>query len=228
LALCVGSVVGGAMFGDNLSFISDTTIAACNGQGCAMKDKFRANFWIALPAALATLVIIFVKTFNEEVVTVSNADYNLIQVIPYMLVLIGGIVGINVFVVLLIGIVSGSIIMLLTGSITAVDLIELVNQLRKAGAEAISINGERVVYDTYISDIDNSFVTIRGKWQYSPYTIKAIGNITYLESGIGAKQYGYIDTKKAEGKKIEMISNASITIPKIADDIEFEYIKEEI
>ncbi|MBR6696909.1 MAG: Na+/H+ antiporter NhaC family protein [Lachnospiraceae bacterium] len=123
LALCVGSVVGGAMFGDNLSFISDTTIAACNGQGCAMKDKFRANFWIALPAALATLVIIFVKTFNEEVVTVSNADYNLIQVIPYVLVLIGGIVGINVFVVLLIGIVSGSIIMLLTGSITAVDLI---------------------------------------------------------------------------------------------------------
>jgi len=115
-----------------------------------------------------------------------------------------------------------------TARITAVDLIELVNQLRKAGAEAISINGERVVYDTYISDIDNSFVTIRGKWQYSPYTIKAIGNITYLESGIGAKQYGYIDTKKAEGKKIEMISNASITIPKIADDIEFEYIKEEI
>ena len=56
--LCIGAVVGGAMFGDNLSFISDTTIAACNGQGCAMKDKFRENFWIALPAALATLVIL--------------------------------------------------------------------------------------------------------------------------------------------------------------------------
>jgi len=50
-ALCIGSVVGGAMFGDNLSFISDTTIAACNGQGCAMKDKFRGNFLIALPVA---------------------------------------------------------------------------------------------------------------------------------------------------------------------------------
>ena len=57
-ALCVGTVVGGAMFGDNLSFISDTTIAACNGQGCAMKDKFRGNFFIALPAALGTLAII--------------------------------------------------------------------------------------------------------------------------------------------------------------------------
>ena len=57
-ALCIGSVVGGAMFGDNLSFISDTTIAACNGQGCAMKDKFRGNFFIALPAAIGTLAVI--------------------------------------------------------------------------------------------------------------------------------------------------------------------------
>ena len=54
LALCVASVIGGAMFGDNLSFISDTTIAACNGRGCAMKDKFRENFGIALPAAIAS------------------------------------------------------------------------------------------------------------------------------------------------------------------------------
>ena len=56
--LCIGAVMGGAMFGDNLSFISDTTIAACNGQGCAMKEKFYANFGIALPAARATLVVI--------------------------------------------------------------------------------------------------------------------------------------------------------------------------
>ena len=56
MALCVASVMGGAMFGDNLSFISDTTIAACNGQGCAMKDKFRENFWIALPAAIVAIV----------------------------------------------------------------------------------------------------------------------------------------------------------------------------
>ena len=57
LAFCVASVMGGAMFGDNLSFISDTTIAACNGQGCEMKDKFRENFWIAFPAAVATLIL---------------------------------------------------------------------------------------------------------------------------------------------------------------------------
>ena len=67
MALCVASVMGGAMFGDNLSFISDTTIAACNGQGCAMKDKFRENFWIALPAAIVTIVIILVLSFNTDI-----------------------------------------------------------------------------------------------------------------------------------------------------------------
>ena len=95
LPLCVASVMGGAMFGDNLSFISDTTIAACNGQGCAMKDKFRENFGIALPAALVTLGLI----------------------------LVGGIIGINVFAVLLAGIVSGSVIMLATGRIAPIDLL---------------------------------------------------------------------------------------------------------
>lgn len=123
LPLCVASVMGGAMFGDNLSFISDTTIAACNGQGCAMKDKFRENFGIALPAALVTLVLILVLSLNTELSGAVVKDYNLIQIIPYVLVLIGGIIGINVFVVLLVGIVSGSIIMLAAGQITMVDLI---------------------------------------------------------------------------------------------------------
>lgn len=113
--LCIGAVMSGAMFGDNLSFISDTTIAACNGQGCAMKDKFRANFGIALPAALVTLVIILVRTAGIESGSPIVKDYNLIQVIPYLLVLIGGIIGINVFVVLLIGIFSGSVVMLAMG-----------------------------------------------------------------------------------------------------------------
>ena len=103
LPLCIGSVMGGAMFGDNLSFISDTTIAACNGQGCAMKDKFRENFHIALPAALATLVLILVLTLNADVVPAEIPGYHLIQIIPYVLVLVGGIIGINVFVVLLVG-----------------------------------------------------------------------------------------------------------------------------
>ncbi|MBQ7933614.1 MAG: Na+/H+ antiporter NhaC family protein [Lachnospiraceae bacterium] len=124
LPLCIGAVMGGAMFGDNLSFISDTTIAACNGQGCAMKDKFRENFGIALPAALVSLVIILIHSFGVEVGEGIVKDYNLIQIIPYVLVLIGGIIGINVFVVLLIGIVSGAVIMLATGATEATLLLK--------------------------------------------------------------------------------------------------------
>ena len=123
LPLCIGSVMGGAMFGDNLSFISDTTIAACNGQGCAMKDKFRENFGIAFPAAVVTLVLILVLSLRTDLSGAVAKDYNLIQIIPYVLVLIGGIVGINVFVVLLIGIVSGSLIMLATGQTVPTDLL---------------------------------------------------------------------------------------------------------
>lgn len=121
--ICIGSVVGGAMFGDNLSFISDTTIAACNGQGCEMRDKFRENFGIALPAAIASLVMIALQTVGVDVGQAVIEDYNLVQIIPYLLVLIGGIVGINVFVVLIIGIISGSIIMLGTGATVATELL---------------------------------------------------------------------------------------------------------
>lgn len=123
VALCIGSVVGGAMFGDNLSFISDTTIAACNGQGCAMKDKFRENFAITLPAAIVTLVIIFLLSSGNNVASATVQDYNLIQIIPYVLVLLGGIIGINVFIVLLIGICCGAFIMLVTGTTTAADML---------------------------------------------------------------------------------------------------------
>nr|MBQ1578974.1 Na+/H+ antiporter NhaC family protein [Oscillospiraceae bacterium] len=123
LPLCIASVIGGAMFGDNLSFISDTTIAACNGQGCDMKDKFRENFAIALPAALLTLVLILILSLRSSMGEITLKPYNLVQTIPYILVLIGGIIGINVFVVLLIGILSGAVIMLVTGAMPATALL---------------------------------------------------------------------------------------------------------
>ena len=121
LPFCVGSVMGGAMFGDNLSFISDTTIAACNGQGCKMKDKFRENFGIAMPAAAATLIVILILSFQTTIKGHVSQPYNLIQVIPYVLVLIGGVVGINV--VLLIGIGSGALIMLIGGYVEPVEML---------------------------------------------------------------------------------------------------------
>ena len=121
--LCISTVIGGAMFGDNLSFISDTTIAACNGQGCAMQDKFKGNFWIAFPAAFATLLMLFVLTINETPSLITG-EYNLIQMIPYALVLVGGVAGVNVFAVLLTGIVSGVLIMGFTGQYTFVELLK--------------------------------------------------------------------------------------------------------
>ena len=124
LPLCVGTVVGGAMFGDNLSFVSDTTIAACNGQGCPMKDKFRTNFAIVLPAAIVTLGLILVLSLQADIQPIETKSYNLVQIIPYVLVLIGGIVGINVFVTLLVGIVTGCVIMLLTGAMDFSALLE--------------------------------------------------------------------------------------------------------
>lgn len=123
LPFCVGVVVAGSMFGDNLSFISDTTIAVCNGQGCKMKDKFNANVWIALPAALISILIIALLSMKVEVSQTIEGQYNLLQIIPYILVLIGGIIGINVFIVLLIGIISGAVIMLATGMTMPTELL---------------------------------------------------------------------------------------------------------
>ena len=88
-----------------------------------MKDKFRANFKIALPAAIATLALILALSFKDNIAQITIPEYNLLLLIPYVLVLIGGVIGINVFVVLLIGIVSGAAITLITGSVDALSLL---------------------------------------------------------------------------------------------------------
>lgn len=114
LPLCVGIVVGGAMFGDNLSFISDTTIAATKTQGVAMKDKFRTNIRVALPSALITLVILIVFALMNRGVDIGDFEYSILQAIPYFIVLVLSIIGINVFIVL----ITGSLLFILAGMIT--------------------------------------------------------------------------------------------------------------
>ncbi len=123
LPILLASVIGGAMFGDNLSFISDTTIAACQGQGCKMSDKFKSNFFIALPAAIVSILIIMMLTSSSVNSSAVVGEYNFIEIIPYILVLICGIIGINVFVVLLIGIMSGAVIMLISSAATLPTLL---------------------------------------------------------------------------------------------------------
>ena len=108
--------------------------------------------------------------------------------------------------------------------INAYDITMLLNELREAGAEAISINEQRIVYDSYASDINNTFITIKGKQIVSPYIVKAIGNTTYLESGLSQKQYGYIDTKLSEGKSVVLEREEEIQIPAYDGNLNFEYI----
>ncbi len=115
--LVVGACVGGAMFGDNLSMISDTTIAATRSQGCEMRDKFRVNFFIALPAALITLVVLLIMGRPETMPDMGVLEYSIIKVVPYLLVLILALVGMNVFLVLTIGIFVAGIVGLATGSL---------------------------------------------------------------------------------------------------------------
>ena len=118
LPFCVGIVVGGAMFGDNLSFISDTTIAATKTQGVEMKDKFYTNIKIALPAAAITLLITVIYAIFGPRVNIGTFEYNLWQAIPYFIVLALSIAGINVFIVLMAGIVLFALVGIFTGSLT--------------------------------------------------------------------------------------------------------------
>lgn len=122
MAICIGAVACGAMFGDNLSMISDTTIAAVKTQGCEMKDKFKENFFIVLPAAIITIIIFFIITMDGASVDSADLDYNVVKVIPYLLVLVGALIGINVFVVLISGIVVSLIVGVATGAIAPADM----------------------------------------------------------------------------------------------------------
>lgn len=117
MAICIGAVVSGAMFGDNLSMISDTTIAAVRTQGCEMKDKFKRNFLIVLPAAIATIIILFFLTNGSQFNLDQELNYNIFQVIPYILVLVTALMGINVFVVLISGTILSVIVGLFTGTL---------------------------------------------------------------------------------------------------------------
>ena len=126
LSICIGAVVCGAMIGDNLSMISDTTIAAVKTQGCEMKDKFKANFFIVLPAAIITVLIFWLATRNMSFQLEENLNYSLWEVLPYMVVLLGALIGINVFVVLISGIVISLIVGVSMGHIALSEMFQVV------------------------------------------------------------------------------------------------------
>ncbi len=137
VALCAGAVVCGAMFGDNLTIISDTTIAAVRTQGCEMRDKFKQNFFIVLPAAIITLVLFFFTSRGFEASAEVGA-WNFVEVIPYLVVLIGALIGLNVFLVLFIGIILSMIVGISGGAFTFMESFTIIGDGMK-GMFEISI-----------------------------------------------------------------------------------------
>lgn len=169
LSICIGAVVCGAMFGDNLSMISDTTIAAVKTQGCEMKDKFKANFFIVLPAAIITVLIFWFATRNMNFHLEENVSYSLWEVLPYMVVLIGALIGINVFVVLISGIVISLIVGVSMGHIALSEMFQVVG------------NGVTSMYDiTVISIIVACIVSL----------VKEHGGIQFILNLIKSKING--------------------------------------
>lgn len=125
LSLMLGALVGGAMFGDNLSIISDTTIAATRSQGCDMKDKFKMNAKIAIPAAILTLILLLVFGSTEVTTSPTDLTYDLLSIIPYLFVIIVALMGVNVFVVLTGAIGLSSALLLLRGS-SIIDISQII------------------------------------------------------------------------------------------------------
>ncbi|HIV17556.1 MAG TPA: Na+/H+ antiporter NhaC family protein [Candidatus Alectryocaccobium stercorigallinarum] len=124
LPICMGAIVCGAMFGDNLSMISDTTIAAVRTQGCDMKDKFKENFLIVLPAAILTGVIFFFIAQGNAGEISNNLNYEIIKVIPYLVVLVGALIGINVFIILITGTALAAAVGIGTGAFAFGELFQ--------------------------------------------------------------------------------------------------------
>lgn len=124
LPLMMGAIIGGSMFGDNLSFISDTTIAAARGQNVEMKDKFRLNFLIALPAAVLTIVMLAIFGRPDTALSMGDLSYNLLKVVPYLAVLVLAVIGMDVMLVMALGIGIAGVVGVATGSITIIEFAE--------------------------------------------------------------------------------------------------------
>lgn len=125
IPLLMATLIGGSMFGDNLSFISDTTIAAVRTQGAEMKDKFRVNFLIVLPAALVTCVILAFMASNATA-QVTSGSFDWYKMIPYLFVILFALSGVNVFTVLSSGILLSGVIGLLDGSYQWLSLVQAI------------------------------------------------------------------------------------------------------
>mgnify|MGYP005912973807 FL=1 len=179
MALCIGAVVCGAMFGDNLSMISDTTIAAVRTQGCEMKDKFKANFAIVLPAAIITAAIFYFIGSGSSYHNAANLDYNFIQVVPYLLILIGALAGVNVFALLGGGTIISIFVGLYTGSFASSKILTLTSSGLSAMYEIAII--------AILASCISALVRLNGGFAWILNTVQShVGGIKGAQVGIGS------------------------------------------
>lgn len=179
MALCIGAVVCGAMFGDNLSMISDTTIAAVRTQGCEMKDKFKANFAIVLPAAIITAAIFYFIGSGSSYHNAANLDYNFIQVVPYLLILIGALAGVNVFALLGGGTIISIFVGLYTGSFASSKILTLTSSGLSAMYEIAII--------AILASCISALVRLNGGFAWILNTVQShVGGVKGAQVGIGS------------------------------------------
>ncbi|MBD5317365.1 MAG: Na+/H+ antiporter NhaC family protein [Bacteroides sp.] len=167
VAFYVAVVLGGAFFGDNLSFISDTTIAATRSQGCDMSSKFKANLWIALPAALIT-ILIYLFMSRSTVQSFTPTEVNPWLMTPYLIVIVTAVAGINVTLVLSLGTAAA----IVTGLLNGVSIIDLAGFMG-GGIESM---GELII------------ITLLAAGMLG--VIKAAGGIRFILQGLSAKVSG--------------------------------------
>ncbi|MDT2831343.1 Na+/H+ antiporter NhaC family protein [Vagococcus carniphilus] len=145
------------MFGDNLSFISDTTIAATRSQGVSMKDKFRANILMVLPAVVINLILLAIQPIDTTALSTATHEYNLVNIIPYLLVIILSLVGVQVLLVMVAGVLSGMVIGLIHGDFNIIEFMKIAHDGMK-GMEDMAIIailvGGLVALMNYLGGID--------------------------------------------------------------------------
>lgn len=179
MALCIGAVVCGAMFGDNLSMISDTTIAAVRTQGCEMKDKFKANFAIVLPAAIITAALFYFIGSGSSYKTATNLDYNFIQVVPYLMILVGALAGVNVFALL----GGGTIISIFVGLYTDSFASSKILMLTGSGLSAMY----EIAIIAILAACISALVRLNGGFAWILSTVQNhVGGVKGAQLGIGA------------------------------------------
>jgi len=218
MAMMSAIIVGGAFFGDNLSFISDTTIAATSSMGCSMKDKFRENIKVVIPAVLIVLSIYLFQGISGSI-SVNEGSIDLVKLIPYLAVIVLAIAGVNVLLILTIGIGANAIVGFITGSMGWVGWLEsmgsgiagmgdliIVTLLAGGMLALIRANGG---LDYLISILTRHIKGPRGA-QFSIASLVSLANLCTANNTIAILTSGEIAKTISDKYKIDARRTASI------------------